>query len=42
MILGRECTVANAPLDAERRLLERWTGGAGASAFERLLDEPAA
>lgn len=33
MILGRECGIDNAPLEAERDLLARWTGyGAGALA----------
>ncbi|MCK7522561.1 MAG: hypothetical protein MZV64_35205 [Ignavibacteriales bacterium] len=43
MVLGRECKLADAPLDAERALLTRWgvrRGVAGRSAPTRL--EPAA
>jgi hypothetical protein len=27
MILGRECSLADAPLEAERELLSTWNGG---------------
>jgi hypothetical protein len=29
MILGRECALDDAPLEAERLLLERWTAEGG-------------
>ena len=43
MILGRECRLDLAPLEAERRLIERWSaGGSAAAPGDGLAREPAA
>ena len=36
MILGRECALDDAPLEAERRLLERWSTSAPRDAERNL------
>ena len=38
MILGRDCSVDEAPLEAERGLLESWSGGMAAR--ERIAATP--